>query len=94
MGNYQLGYVTPEIITKTVGSPAVLFKFSDITNSVLIDNIGSTPIYFNFDQTATTGSTSGYIAGTSFRAFDLSCGSISILGSGGLAPLVMCVRLT
>lgn len=95
MPEYIRGYITPQIIRKTTGSPAVNFIFSDVTESVLIDNLGSTAIYFTFDATATAGSSSGIIAASSFRAFDLRCGSISVMASGtSLTPEVMVVRLT
>ena len=89
------GYVGNQIIRQASGSPATYWQFSDISHSVLIDNLGSIPIYFNFNGSVdVTNSGTGFIAASSFRAFDVQCGSISIQSSGATASNVQIVRLT
>jgi hypothetical protein len=86
-------YTTSQIIRKVCGSPAVWYEFSSKANSIMIDNLGGDPIFFNFDALATAGSTSGYMLGLSLRTFDLITGSISILGSGTTTSPVQCIKL-
>jgi len=89
------GYVGNQIIRKSTGSPGVSFVFSDISHSILIDNLGSSNIFFKFDsQVSATGSTTGYIAANSFRVFDVQAGSVFIQGSGITSPQVQVIRLT
>ena len=94
MAEDLFGCYVGQIIRKTAGSPAEYFVFQDISNSLMIDNLGSTGVYFNFDSLATTGSISGYLDGYAFRSFDLRIGSVCVLGSGALAPEVQVVRIT
>lgn len=97
MPEYIRGYVTPQIIRKAIGSPAVNFILADISETIMLDNsIGSpsNPIYFNFDNTATTGSSSGYLNGGDSIELDLRCGSISVLGSGTSTHIVQVIRMT
>lgn len=72
-----------EIIRKACGSPAVTYTFSDKVMSFIVDNFGGSPIFTNFDTTADTGSTNYFIPANEWRSFDLQCGSISVMGSGG-----------
>lgn len=90
------GYVGNEIIRKSSGSPGISYVFSDISHSVLIDNLGSTPIYFKFNsQVSTTNSGTGFIDKYTFRTFDVQCGSVFIQGSGTTTtPQVQVIRLT
>lgn len=93
MAENILGYYTSETIRLSVGSPASNFVFSDRSHSVLIDNIGSNPVFFNFNGLATTGSTSGIVPAGEARGFDLQVGSVSVLGSGGVSE-VQVMRLS
>ncbi len=87
------GYTSNQIIRKSTGSPAVLFVFPFVTESVSICNTGSTSIYYIFDNTATAGSTSGFIDAFDSRDFDFRVGSVSIMasGTGTLTPVVECI---
>ena len=93
-GAAPFGYPQNETIRKDSGSPGVDFVFSQITNSVMIDNVGEAHIFFKFDGTADTGSTSGFIPAGEARSFDVQIGSINILGSGTGSPTVQCFRLS
>lgn len=92
-GIQPFGFANNEIIRLDSGSPAVDFVFASLTDSVLVDNLGSTGIYFAFDTTAGTGSTSGFIEAFGARTFDLQVGSVSVLGSGAGSPAVQCISL-
>ena len=67
-----------QIIRLLVGSPPSTFVFSSISESFLIENLGSPQSFFNFDTTATTGSNVGIIREHSAKSFDLKIGSVSI----------------
>lgn len=93
MAENIIGYYTGETIRLSVGSPASNFVFSERSESFMIDNIGSNPVYFNFNEAANTGSTSGIVPAGEARSFDLRIGSVSVLASGGSCE-VQVVRLS
>lgn len=79
------GYATGSIIRKNAGSPSVHYNLGTTMQSLLIDNLGSAPIYFMFGSfviTNTNAGSVGYIVGNSFRSFDIQTSSVSIIGSG------------
>ena len=89
------GYVANQIIRKDSGSPAINYVFSDITHSIMIDNLGSSPIYFSFDTTANpANSGTGFIRQFATRIFDIQVGSVSIQSSGITSPSIQVIRLT
>lgn len=91
----SLGYSNNQIIRKDSGSPAVNYVFSTTTNSVLIDNLGSSPIYFIFDATANpANSGTGFIPEFESRFMDVVIGSVSIQGSGTTSPSVQVIRIS
>lgn len=85
-------YANIEIIRQASGSPAVNYVFSNIPESILVDNLGSNAIYFAFNSTANpaAGSTMFLASGVAM-GFDLRIGSISIQGSGTTTPMVQVV---
>lgn len=85
--NTPIGYSNFQAVTGSAGSnSANVLVFSAITQSVGIENLGSTPFYFSFDGTSvTSGNTSGFITANASAEFDLKVGSVNILQSGGLA---------
>jgi hypothetical protein len=89
------GYVSNEIIRKDAGSGTpTTFVFSKLSESVMIDNLGTEKVFFAFDDNvASVGSTSGIVPEEQTRVFDVRVGSVSILGSGGNTPNVQCVCL-
>ena len=92
---YVLGLGNFEIIRKDSGSPAVNYVFSNTANSFIIDNIGSSPIYFNFNATANpANSGTGFLSDGQNISFNLVVGSISIQGSGITSPSVQVIRLS
>ena len=94
--NVPIGYSTSQIIRKSSGSPPIQYIFSNTSQSLMIDNLGGTPIYFAFDgNTAGTGSTNGFIKGNEFRTLDLIAGSVSVLasGDGTLTPMIQIIKL-
>lgn len=89
----QVGYDGYQYLIGSAGSNTpVNFVFSSITQAVAIENLGSTPVYFAFNATANTSGP--LIIASQSKAFDLQCGSVSILGSGGLTPQVQVFRLS
>jgi len=89
------GNAANQIIRKDSGSPAVDYVFSAVTEAFMIDNLGSSPIYFALDASANpANSGTGFIADESFRSFDGQVGSVSIQGSGLTSPSVQVIRLT
>ena len=88
------GYVRHEIIRDVAGSgtPSV-FVFQNISDSILVDNIGSNGVYVAFDNTASTGSTNLYVPAYQARSIDLRAGSVSLLGSGGTTPEIQVINL-
>jgi len=89
------GLTGNQIIRKNSGSPAVNYVFSAIAESFLIDNLGSSPIYFALNATANpANSGTGFIDLFTFRSFDGQVGSISIQGSGITSPSIQVIRLT
>jgi len=93
-GAQPFGYNNQQIIRKNSGSPAVNYIFSAATNSVMVDNLGSDPVYFKLDATADTGSGSGFLPAGEARSFDVQIGSVSVLGSGTATPSIQCIRLS
>ncbi|MCH7519767.1 MAG: hypothetical protein IH964_12180, partial [Candidatus Dadabacteria bacterium] len=53
------GFTTNEIIRKASGSPAIDYVFSAVSEAFMIDNLGSSPIYFALDVAANPISQSG-----------------------------------
>jgi len=94
-GAAPFGYLSNEVIRKACGSPAVNYVFGSLAEAFIIDNLGSSSIYFAFDSTANpeAGST-GRIEKYTFRSFDGRVGSVSIQGSGTTSPevQVICLR--
>ena len=93
---FDIGYSNTQIIRQDAGSPPVAFVFSSSSKSFLIDNLGSTGVYFAFNSTADTSSTSGFLPAYESRAFDAAIGSVSILGSGagGSTPSIQVIKLS
>ena len=88
------GYVTNEIIRNSSGSPGSWFIFNQLAESIMIDNIGSSPIYFNFNSGVdVTNSGAGFIDKFTFRVFDARAGSVSIQASGLTSPMVQVIKL-
>jgi len=95
MGEYIQGYVTPEIIRMNSGSPATWWQFQKLSQSIMIDNLGSNAIYFNLTGPANpANSGTAYLNATQTIVFDVQTGSISIQGSGLTTPTVQLFRLT
>lgn len=90
-----LGLPLNQIIRKASGSPAVNFIFSQTSNSVLLENLGSAPVYYAFDAAANpANSGTGFLDAFSFRSFDATVGSISVQSSGITSSQFQAVRLT
>jgi hypothetical protein len=96
MAEYILGYEQNQIIRKACGSPGIWFIFDDRSHSIVLDNSisGALPIYFNFNEVASTGSTSGFLDGGKILSADVRIGSVNILGSGAATHSVQVIRLT
>ena len=95
MGDDIRGYVSNQIIRKDSGSPAVNYVFSDVSHSVMIDNLGSTVVFFAFDGTANpVNSGTGIVPANELRVFDVQAGSVSIQSSGITSSEVQVTRLT
>ena len=61
----------------------------------MVDNLGSSNIYFAFDTTANPdNSGTGFLDKYSFRVFDVIAGSVSVQGSGTTTPSVQVIRLS
>tara|TARA_Y100000310_G_scaffold250496_1_gene256724 strand:+ start:499 stop:1023 length:525 start_codon:yes stop_codon:yes gene_type:complete len=89
------GYTNNEIIRKDAGSPAINYIFNSTSESVMVDNLGSSNIYFAFDTTANpVNSGTGFLDKYSFRVFDVIAGSVSVQGSGTTTPSVQVIRLS
>lgn len=93
-GAQPFGFPVNEILRQTVGSPPTDFVMLGSTNSVMVDNLGSVGVFFRFDNTASTGSTSGFLPAGETRSFELTIGSISVLASGTASAEVQVFRLT
>lgn len=77
------GYPNNQIIRQLAGSPATNFIFSDISRSILVENLGSNAIYFAFNSTANpTSSGTGFMYPRDVLTLDIEIGSISIQSSG------------
>lgn len=96
MGEYINGYVVPQIIRKNAGSPFSFYTFSERSETIMIDNLGSALVYFNFTGSpfVPTGSLVGVVPSQSARIFDVQAGSIAIQGSGLTSSSVQVIRLT
>ena len=82
-----IGLTNAEIIRNSYGSPGVLVVLSNLPESIILDNLGSSPVYFRFGSgTINTGSTNGFIPNFQSRTFDLKIGSFSFQGSGLTTP--------
>ena len=93
-GASLFGHLSNEIIRKSSGSPAIDYVFGNIMEAFMIDNLGSSPIYFALDGAANPESSgTGFIDLLSFRSFDCRVGSISVQGSGITSPSVQVVGL-
>ena len=94
VGSYvNLGKSNFEIIRKDSGSPFVWYTFSNLSNSVGISNLGSSPVYFNFNGSANpANSGTGFIDAYNYVSFDLSIGSVAVQASGITSPPVQVVR--
>lgn len=91
----SVGYDTYQFILGSAGSgTASNFVFVAQSESLAIDNLGSTNVYVNFNGTAVVGSPSFIIPGYESRAFDARVGSVSVLGSGGQTPNIQIMRLS
>ena len=94
-GNAAFGYTTNQVIRKASGSPSIDYIFSSAAEAFMIDNLGSSPIFFSLDATLDdTNSGTGFISEFTFRSFDGRVTTISIQGSGLTSPIVQTVRLT
>jgi len=94
MGEDIRGYVINEIIRNVTGSPASYVTFAQSAHSVMIDNLGSSLIYFNFNGVAhPTSSGTGIVPAQSFRVFDVQIGSVSIQSSGLTSSQVQVIKL-
>jgi hypothetical protein len=84
-----------QCIRTTAGSPASWYAFSAQSNSVLIDNLGSTPLYYN-PTVAVNVANSGtaYLDVFDSISLDLKTGSISIQASGATTPAFQLIRLS
>lgn len=95
MGEDIRGYVASEIIRKDSGSPAVDYVFSDVSETILVDNLGSAPIYVAFDITANpANSGTAFIQSLDTLELDLKAGSVSVQSSGITSSEVQVIRLT
>lgn len=95
MGEHIRGYVANQIIRKDSGSPAVNYVFSDVSETILVDNLGSSPIYVAFDATANpANSGTAFIQALDTLELDLRAGSLSIQSSGITSAEVQVIRLT
>lgn len=82
------------IIRKDSGSPGVWYQFPNKTSSVLIDNIGSSPVYISLSGVVNpAGSTSIYLNSENYISLDLELGSVNIQGSGITTPLVQVIGI-
>lgn len=88
------GYIQYETIRQDAGSPGIDYIFSQVVQSVMIDNLGSPGVYGNFDSAngATTGSTDFFIPDNSTRIFDLRVGSVNLMAQTG-SPSVQVIGL-
>jgi len=93
-GAALFGYNNNEIIRKASGSPAINYVFGAKAEAFMIDNLGSSPVYYALDATADPSSSgTGYLSEYSFRSFDAQVGSVSIQGSGTTTPSFQVVRI-
>mgnify|MGYP001608992209 CR=1 FL=1 len=76
-------YPSFDIIRKASGSPAVNYVFGGISRGVLIENLGSAIVYFNFDSTANpANSGTGLLEANDIISLNIEVGSVSIQSSG------------
>jgi len=89
------GYTTQEVIRKASGSPAVDYVLTAISESIMLDNLGSADVYFAFDSTAdVTTEGTGIVPKGEARIFDASVGSVSIQSSGTTSSEVQVISLS
>lgn len=92
---YNLGLDNFEIIRKNSGSPAVNYVFSSLPNSFLLQNLGSAPVYFTFNNTAdVTASGTAFLQANDGMSFDLRIGSVSVQSSGLTSSSVQVLRIS
>lgn len=90
------GYANGSIIRQSVGSPSVYFNLGTTRQAFMIDNVGSSPIYFmigSFTISNINGGSVAFLSNQSFRSFDLQTGGISAIGSGLTSPQVQVIAI-
>lgn len=92
MGENILGYLNIDVIRKDAGSPSVSYVFSNVSQSVMIDNLGSPGVYVGFDSNSVpgTGSTSLFVPHNQARILDARVGSVHVYAPTG-SPSVQVV---
>lgn len=92
---WEMGLSNYECIRKAAGSPAVNYVFTNRANSFLVQNLGSSPIYFNVNDTANVASEgTAFLQANDGLSFNHQAGSLSIQGSGLTSPQVQVLRLS
>lgn len=88
-------YYYSQTIRTSAGSPATWYSFGNRAETILIDNLGTTPIYFAFGASGVDPANSGtaFLASGTAISMDLRVGSVSIQGSGTSTPQFQLIGL-
>ena len=89
----KISYANYETIRTVCGSPAVDYLFTNQVNTVMVDNLGSSAIYGNFNGATVVGSTAWYIPANEWRAWDVTISGVAIQGSGTTTPEIQVMGL-
>ena len=90
----NIGFSTSQVIRQLAGSPATNFILGGVSNTILIENLGSNSIYFAFDTSANPSSSgTGFMYPRDVVSLDLRAGSISIQSSGATSTEVQVITL-
>jgi hypothetical protein len=87
------GFSIFEIYRFLAGSPYTTQVFSGISNSFMIDNVGSNLIYFNFNGSASAAGSSLRMNNGVSMSFDLRVGSIMVQSSGATSTEVQIISI-
>lgn len=91
-----VGYSAGSIVRQAVGSPSNYINFGVLRNSFMIDNLGSSLVYFmvgSFTITNADAGSVGIVGANSFRAFDWRTQDLSVQGSGITTPQVQFIGI-
>jgi hypothetical protein len=86
-GAQPFGFTNSEVVRIAAGSPASWVAFSNLAQSFSIENLGSSVIYFDFNNAIDlAGSNTILLENGDYQSFNLQVGSISVTGSGATSP--------